>query len=215
MSNDEMPPQPKTQQLPAVPSWASELIMSVKGGFARQDERFDSVDVRLDGLEGADKTLANKVQDMSVDIRQLRDADVRHEEEFRRLSMRTKDTNANASSSSLEHEAKLGLALAALAEEKAKREALEKTAATKDDVKEMLTKAAEEQTAAIVVGMQTIMKTPTAQKLKSALVPVLMLLISIIGIKLTMVLTKLQEKPAQPTVVQLAPITVYADAGAD
>jgi hypothetical protein len=208
MSNDEMPPQPKTTQLPQVPEWAIELTRSVKGGFA-------AVNDRLDGLERTDKTLADKVSDMSVDIRQLRDADVRHEDEFRRLSVRTKDTSANASSASLEHEAKLGLALADLAEERAKREALEKTAATKKDVEEMLTKAAEEQTTAIVVGVKTVMATPTAQKLKNAIVPVLMVAIAIIGVKLTLVLNKLQETPAPPTVVQLAPVTVYADAGAD
>ena len=90
-------------------------------------------------------------------------------------------------------------------------------AATKADVERMLADAAKEQTAAIVVGVETLMKTPTAQRLKSALVPVLMVAITIIGIKLTMVLNKLQEAPAttQTNVVQLAPVTVYADAGSD
>jgi folylpolyglutamate synthase/dihydropteroate synthase len=120
------------------------------------------------------------------------------------------------SSAGLEHEAKLGLALAALAEEKAKRERLEKNAATKEDVEKMLADASKEQTAAIVVSVETLMKTPTAQKLKSALLPVLMVAIAIIGIKLTMILNNLQEAPPPlPTVVQLSPVTVYADAGKD
>lgn len=219
--SDEMPEGKPTVKFAEVPPWAIELTQSVKGGFARQDERFDSVDVRLDGLEGADKTLANKVQDMSVDIRQLRDADVRHEEQFRRLSMpqpapltseRVREVvDVRASAMNLEQDARIALLLASKDEEIAK---LRAESATKEDIAKALDAAAKAQTVAIVEGVKELAKTPTAQKLKNALVPVLMIAIAIIGIKLTAMLAKLEAAPPQP-VQQLAPTVIYVDAGAD
>ncbi len=100
MGIDDMPGQPTTKELPAVPQWAADLIISVKGGFA-------SVNERLDGLEGTDKTLANEVARVVIAVEDLRAADRRHEDDIRRLSERTKDTSRTASSSSLEQHAKL------------------------------------------------------------------------------------------------------------
>jgi hypothetical protein len=194
MSSEEKP----TVELAKAPDWAIKLTEKVVG------------------VGNAVGRLADEVSQMGLDVKDLRAADRRHEDDIRRLSERTKDTNASASSSSLEHEAKLGRVLAELAEEKAKTASLEKNGATKNDVKTMLDEASKEQTGAIVTAVETLVKTPTAQKLKSAIVPVILVAISIIGIKLTMLLTKLQESPptTQTTTVQVqnAPI---ADAGAD
>lgn len=207
MSND-MPPQPKTQQLPAADKQEillAELKVLMLNGFNALDTKVDRLEANLE-IQGGEIGLVKK--EVAIIFAWKNDVD----EKLKSNSIRAQTT----SSVGMEHEAKLGIALAALAEEKAKREKLEADAATKEDVKTMLAKASEEQTAAIVVGVETLMKTPTAQKLKSALVPVLMVAITIIGIKLTMILNKLQETaPSLPTVVQLAPVTVYADAGAD
>lgn len=207
MSNDEMPPQPKTQPLPAADKQEillAELKVLMIGGFKDLDAKVDRLEANLE-LQGGEIGLVKK--EVALIFAWKGDVD----EKLKNNSLRAQAT----SSVDLDHEAKLGLAMAALTEEKAKREALEKNAATKEDVQKMLTKAAEEQTAAIVVGVQTVMKTPTAQKLKNAIVPVLLTAMAIIGLKLMAVLHKLQEAPpAPPTVVQLAPVTVYADAGA-
>lgn len=209
MSNDEMPPQPKTQQLPAADKQEillAELKVLMIGGFKDLDAKVDRLEANLE-LQGGEIGLVKK--EVALIFAWKGDVD----EKLKNNSLRAQAT----SSVDLDHEAKLGLAMAALTEEKAKREALEKNAATKEDVQKMLAKASEEQTAAIVVGVETLMKTPTAQKLKSALVPVFMVAITIIGIKLTMVLNKLQGTPAtqqQSTVVQLAPAPI-TDAGVD
>lgn len=117
-----------------------------------------------------------------------------------------------ASQMNMEQDARIAALLVQKDEKIAK---LEAESATKAEMKTMLEEAAKVQTEAIVAGVNTVMKTPTAQKLKGAIVPVLMIAISLIGLKLQASLTKLEERPAPPTVVQLAPVTVYADSGAD
>lgn len=98
--SDELPEQPKTVSLPQVPEWAIELTKSVKGGFA-------AVNTRLDGLEGTDKTLADAVNRMDSDVKELRSGQRRNEEDIRRLSDRTKDTSLTASQGDLEGAAQL------------------------------------------------------------------------------------------------------------
>jgi len=113
-----------------------------------------------------------------------------------------------ASQMNLEQDARIA---ALLVQKDEKISKLEAESATKAEMKDMLAKAADAQTEAIVAGVKTVLSTPTAQRLKGALVPVLMIAISLIGLKLTAAVTKLEERP----VVQLAPVTVHADAGED
>ncbi len=118
MSNDDIPPQPTTKGLAAVPQWAADLIVSVKSGFT-------SVNERLDGLEGTDKTLADEVGRIGRDVNELRNADRRHEDDIRRLSERTKDTSANASNADLAHESRLAAEIVARQELAAKVDSID------------------------------------------------------------------------------------------
>ncbi len=61
--------------------------------------------------------------------------------------------NTHPSQMDMEQEAKLSLALAALAEERAKREALEKVAVTKKDVTDVVSAATSAQTVALVTKL--------------------------------------------------------------
>lgn len=219
MSNNEdtqpsaVPDQPKTAQLPAVSAvevMLARLSQDVAAGFSNVDVRLDSQDTKLDKAvtEGIEANV--RLDRVETRLGKVEGRTDQLEERQTRNSTRVRED----SSVDLERDAKLGLALAALAEEKAKVVALEKKAVTKAEVKTMLTEAAEEQTSAIVTGVKTLLTTPTAQKLKNAIVPVLLIAISVIGFKLTMLLQKLQEAPTQTQTVQIngAPIV---DAGAD
>lgn len=198
MSKDEKQTEKPTVKMESPPEWAIALSTKVVEGF--NEVRADLETVKAEGQRTNLRLTRQEVRMDDVETRLANN------------SMRAQQSTGV----DLDHAAKLGLALADLAEEKAKREALGKTSATKDDVKKMLADASKEQTAAIFVGVQALMQTPTAQKLKGAIVPVLMVAIAIIGLKLTLILNRLQEAPGpqQTNVVQLAPVTVYADAGA-
>jgi hypothetical protein len=115
--------QPKTAEISAVPQWAADLIVSVKSGFT-------SVNERLDGLEGTDKTLADEVGRIGRDVNELRNADRRHEDDIRRLSDRTKESSATASSADLAHESRLAQEIVARQELAAKLDALTSTQET-------------------------------------------------------------------------------------
>lgn len=107
----EMPAQPKTKEIPAARP-EDILLAEVRNGFR-------AINQRLDSLEGSDRSIADEVQRLGREIVDLRADGRRHDEDIRRLSDRTKETNAQTSS------ADLGQA-AALAEEKVAREALAK-----------------------------------------------------------------------------------------
>lgn len=114
MSNDdtqpsEMPPQPKTKEIPAARP-EDILLAEVRNGFR-------AINTRLDTLEGVDRDIAGEVSRMGREIVDLRADGRRHEDDIRRLSDRTKETHASASN------ADMGQA-AALADEKTAREAL-------------------------------------------------------------------------------------------
>ena len=198
----EPPDQPQTTKIEAPPQWAQELSKNVT---------FIRVNV---------ETLHSEFSTLRVDVRSLQQW--RLDEERRRdasvappplTSVRVGEiVDVRASQMNMEQDARIA---ALLVEKDAKIAKLEAESATKEDVAKLLEDAAKVQTEAIVEGVNTIMKTPTAQKLKGAIVPVLMAAIALIGIKLQASLTKLEERPVTPTVVQLAPVTVYADAGAD
>ncbi len=216
MSTDDMPRQPTTTQLEAVPPWAVKLTEKVVVGLSTIEARLDSQDTKLD--KAITEGIEANVRLDRVETR-LGKAEGRldiFEERVGRTSVGVR----GLSQVDMEHEAKLANALTDLAEEKAKREALEKNSATKSDLATALDDAAKVQTEAIVAGVKatidTIAKTPTAKRLTSAIVPVLMVAIAIIGIKLQASLSRLQAAPQQQsTVVQIAPLPIPADAGVD
>ena len=146
--------QPKTTELPAVPQWAAELVIGVKALNASVTERFDSVDKRLTELAGSDKTLTDQMTDLDTEFRDMRTRQRSAEDDIRRLSMRTKDTNVNASKQDLEQAAQL-------AQEREAREAL----ATKVDA---LT-ATQETQLAILTRLDKIASNPLVKTIVTIL----------------------------------------------
>lgn len=208
MSNDEKPPEKPTVKMETVPDWAVALTT----GFASVKDSVTSLGREL----SADiKLVSNDLGILNDRVGILESARNDGEQRAARTSQRV----AQASQVDLEHEAKLGLALAALAEEKAKREKLEADAATKEDVKKMLDAASTTQTEAIVTGVKTFVdeakKSPAVKRITSVAIPLLLLAMGVIGLRLEAEMSRLRAaSQSQPTVVQLAPVTVYADAGA-
>ena len=143
MSDDEK----KTVELPSVPDWAVKLTEKVVGGFT-------AVNIRLDGLEGTDRRLADEVNSMGIDLKDLRAADRRHEDDIRRLSERTKDTSLTASQNDLE-------AAAQLAQERAARETL--------DAKVDSLTATQETQLAILGRLDRVAKNPLVKTLAAML----------------------------------------------
>ena len=149
----DMPEQPKTTQLPAADPVHVLLLQMQRSIEAKLDSRFDSVDQRLDGLEGTDKTLANEVARVVIAVEDLRCADRRHEDDIRRLSERTRDTSATASSAGLEHESRLAQEIVARQELAAKLDALTESQALQLAVLGRLDKLANNPTAKVLIGM--------------------------------------------------------------
>jgi len=191
----EPPAQPATKQVPRediLQAQLSQLLTRMGEGFAKVDVLVVDV-TRLTGT----------VELVSNDLGIVKDRVTILEAE------RTKQSGGLRGLSNAGENLQLQVASlqAQLAEAKART-------VSKEDVKTLVKEAAASQTAEIATIVETFAKTPTAQKLKGAILPVLMAAIAIIGIKLTVILNKLQEAPPPPpTVVQLAPITVYGDAG--
>ncbi len=184
----EPPEQPKTTQLPAVPEWAVELTKSVKLGFS-------TVNVQLEELKGTDKTLTDAMTEMDAEFKDMRTRQRSAEEDIRRLSMRTKDTNVATSKADLEIEAKHAAVLIELAAEKAKTARLEATSATKDD----LEKVAKAQTTDIVKSLTAAAeKSPTVRNLMLAVAGLAFLGIS----AMTQYLMR-PPPPPPPTTVQV------------
>jgi hypothetical protein len=213
MSTDNMPAQPTTTQLEAVPPWAVKLTEKVVGGFSAMEARLDSQDTKLD--KAITEGIEANVRLDRVETR-LGKAEGRldiFEERVGRTSVGVR----GLSQVDMEHEAKLANALTDLAEEKAKREALEKNSATKEDIAKALEEATTAQTKAILGAVDAFAQKPGVKKLTGAIVPVLMIAIAVIGLKLQASLSRLQTPPQQQqsTVVQLAPAPVPSDAGAD
>lgn len=71
MSDDNMPAQPSTVQLPAVPEWAIELTKSVKSGFRAAEERFDKQDATLQTLADNDLKSTERIAKLEVRIEDL------------------------------------------------------------------------------------------------------------------------------------------------
>lgn len=103
--DEDKPAEMPTVQMAATPDWAVKLFETVNGMRIEQATRFDAIDTRLSGLEGTDKTLADAVNRLDLDVRDVRASARQHDEEIRRLSDRTKDTSKNASSADMALEA--------------------------------------------------------------------------------------------------------------
>ncbi len=214
----EPPEQPKTLELDAV-QVLSQLIKGVSAEVKASREETTASFVKVDDrLTSQDRKLDKVVTEgIEANVRMTR---FENRLEVLEKSPSTPPLNSTGvkalidghpSQVTLETQAKLA---EAIIEQAKLRDAIHETRAKVElqPSKEDLKKANELQAEAIVGA---VLKTPTMQKLKNALVPVLMVAISIIGLKLTMILSKLEEKqpvPATP-VVLLAP--VYVDAGGD
>lgn len=221
MSIDEKPPEKPTVKMETPPDWAISLTAKVvdiakdvKESRDESSDRFDRLEGTVTVLVGDHRGLHARVTDIEARI-----ARVESPTNPPLTSQRVGAiAEASASKMNLEQDAKIGLLLAAKDEEIAK---LRAESATKDDIAKALEDASKVQTEAIVAGVKTtidtIAKTPTAKRLTSAIVPVLLLAMAVIGYRLEAELSKLRAAPQQQsTVVQLAaPVTVYADAGAD
>lgn len=219
MSTDEKP----TIELAAPPDWAVKLTEKVVGvsnevRASREESsgRFDRLEGTVTGLVGDARGLHERLTGIEGRVARIESPSTPP------LAPLTSErvgalVDARASQMSLEQEAKIGKLLAAKDEEIAK---LKKESATKDDLADALDKAAKVQTEAIVAGVQatiaTIAKTPTAKRLTSAILPVLLLAIAAIGLKLQATVSRLQQPTQQSTVVQMsAPNAPITDAGAD
>lgn len=204
MADNEKPAEKPTTKMEAVPEWAIALTNKVQEGFRQTNTNIDLLTGDLQTVKAEVRILT--AWKIAVESNPTTPPPI--------TSERVKAViESHPSQMDLETAAKLGQALAELSEERAKREKLEKESATKEDVKKLLDDAAKVQTAAIV---SEVMKTPTAQKLKSAVVPVLLLVLTLVGLKLQAAVSRLQGPPTtQSNVVQVSPVTVYADAGAE
>lgn len=197
MSNDKHTEKPTVKMEPP-PDWAIALSTKVVDGFS--EVRADLETVKAEGQRTNLRLTRQEVRMDDVETRLANN------------SMRAKQSTGV----DMDHEAKLGLALASLAEEKAKREALEATAATKEDITKALEKATDAQTKAIIGAVDAFAARPLVKRVTSVAVPVLMLAIAVIGLKLQASLSRLQAPPQQQsTVVQMTTGPVPADAGAD
>ncbi len=125
----------------------------------------------------------------------------RSEQEAR--ATRTSTRVQQNSQADLEQAAQLGLALAALAEEKAKRESLEAVVVTKADVANVVSEATTLQTTALLTGLGQ------NKKLQVIGGMVLTLVIGYLG----RIATAAPAPPSQ-VVQQVAPTVIYADGGA-
>lgn len=173
------PEQPNTTKLDAVPAWAAEMGKNVTF------------------IRGNVESLAGEFAILRIDVRSLQQW--RLDEERRRLdapvppppltSIRVREViDQHPSQMDLEQEAKLGAEIAArqqlegqLAEERARRIALEEKAVTKEDLK-AVTAA---QTSALVEGFKLAAKNPTVQKLGWALAGLLFVAINVASTYLT------------------------------
>jgi hypothetical protein len=181
------PNEKPTVEIEAAPPWAIAIA---------RDVRFIRGDVEV--LTGDMTTLKRDVRDLQrwkLDVESIPVTPTMTSTGVKAL------IDGHPSQTDLANEAKLGLALAALAEEKAKREALEAVAVTKSDVKDVVSEATAAQTIALV--------TQLSQNKKLQVIG---------GMLLTLALGYLGRvatapKDPAPTVQMLSPVTIYADAG--
>lgn len=155
----EPPEQPKTAQIPAADKNAillAELKQLMVAGQAALVAGQTALEERVDNGFRATKAdmdlLAGHVEVLERDVRGMQSWRVRVEDRLQSNSMRAQATSTIDS----EQDAKLSNALVALAEEKERREQLERNSATKAD----LAAITESQTAAILAGFESFKKSP-------------------------------------------------------
>lgn len=160
VSSASLPEPRPTIKFEAPPPWAVDLATNMRAGFV-------SVNSRLDNLEGSDKNIADEVSRVRRDIVDLRSDTARHEDEIRRLSIRTNGTAATASQNDLE-------AATQLAQERAAREALAaehaETRATVETIKtktESIEKKTDVQTV-MLTKITGVLDTPLGKRIVQA-----------------------------------------------
>ncbi len=148
MSAEEKP----TVEIASVPDWAVKMterfLERMNAGFSTVEDRLTSQDTKLD--KAITEGIEANVRLDRVETR-LGKAEGRLDTFEERVG-RTSTGVRGLSQVDAEHEAKLGLALADLADEKAKREKLEAESATKADLK----KVADAQTTDIVLSLEAV-----------------------------------------------------------
>jgi hypothetical protein len=102
------PPEKPTVQLPKVPDWAVELILSVKSGFRGVDERLDTLETNLD-IQG------NTVRDVAKRMTALEERVVGIESRQHATSIRARQSTDN----DLKHDAAIGVIISDVNELKA------------------------------------------------------------------------------------------------
>jgi chromosome segregation ATPase len=167
MSTDEMPAQPKTAQLPAADK--NEILHAEMKAFIAAG--FTQVNRRLDDQDHVLVTVVNEGVEVNTRLERVEKRVTSAEESIAKLEGRigkASERVREASAADLEHDAQLAQALVQLAEEKARREALEANAATKEDLK-AITAAQTNAIVEVVAGVKFAAKNPTVQKLLWAL----------------------------------------------
>lgn len=205
--SDDMPEQPKTVRIETPPDWAVAMSERMVAEFGKTNANIAIVSNDL----GVVKERLGIVEDWKRKQELVPSIPPPSPLTSQRVGA---IVDERASQMNLEQDARFAVMLVAKDEEIAK---LRAESATKADIAKALDDAARTQTAAIVEGVKatvdTIAKTDTWQKLKGALVPVLMVAIALIGIKLQAAVAKLETTPAPaPSVVYVA---APHDAGAD
>lgn len=189
-----------THELPAVPPWAIELVTVTKQTAAKVDDMADKVDniERNVELQGGEIGIVKK------EIALVYEWKATIEEKVKTHSMRAK----SASEMDMSHEAKLSEAIAALSEERAKREELEAKAATKADVDKVLAEN-KLQTQAL----NTILGNPMVKRIGTAIGALILLAIAAGTLALNQRIATMSAKvEAQPPVPSVIVVPLF-DAG--
>lgn len=164
--------QPKTTQLPAADKTDiqfNELKILITAGLSALDSKvaigFKEQDIRLARVEANIDVLGNEIGNVKKEVGLLYSWKDDVDSRLKTNSMRAKAPSAF----DMEQDARLAVALSQLAEEKARREKLEETAATKEDLKAV----ADKQTTDIVTSVSKLAeKNPTVRHLLTALAAV-------------------------------------------
>lgn len=206
-----MPPLPQTKEI-AAPTQESILLAEFRVGFRQLNARFDETDEKVDVCIKGLRSVTNEVEQLKKDSNEFREWKGEIAERMKTHSIRAVTT----SQLDQEQNAQLAQALGALAEERAKRETLEKTAATKDDVAKVL---AENQAQTKELTLQTqmmrdILGNPLVKKVGYSAAGLLLLAMGVIGVALERKMAAMQAPSTPQVIYQLPPVVVVGDGGA-
>lgn len=197
MGDEQQPPEKKTVEIPAVPPWAVSLTERFNGVESKLGEVVETVGSMKSGLAN----VTDHANTIAADFHKFQGEVV---EKFRNESMRAK----SPSSFDQEAAAELAKTKVELAETKAKHEALQATAATKDDLAKVLTEN-QAQTAELKLQtqmMDRILGNPAVKKIGYAALGVIGLALAIAGVMLNAKLAALQSQPTpQPQIIFVQP----------